>query len=294
MAVQQTLTKFIVDSSKSISNTILSPSQGGGSTLTPALKKRIRNNSSPETRMETSQEVVGINSVSLNDLMFELKELRKENSEIKDSINFMSIKFDNVTREIQELKRENISLKSAISDLQKENAKLVGIEKKLTVLENEHEKLEQYSRRWNLLFDGVKEEVAESEKTIWQKVIAQCDSIGVNINDNDIQVAHRVGVKNFAKDRAIIVRFVSLQAKNEIMSNLRSTLRDKRQKKESLKGIPRIREHLTKKRLLLFELAKVARQEGKFFSCFVRDGTILVQQSANSKPKVINTEGDLN
>ena len=54
--------------------------------------------------METSQEVVGINSVSLNDLMFELKELRKENSEIKDSINFMSIKFDNVTREIQELK----------------------------------------------------------------------------------------------------------------------------------------------------------------------------------------------
>ena len=122
--------------------------------------------------METSQEVVGINSVSLNDLMFQLKELRKENSEIKDSINFISIKFDNVTREIQELKRENITLKSAISDLQKENAKLVEIEKKLTVLENEHEKLEQYSRKWNLLFDGVKEEVAESEKTIWQKVIA--------------------------------------------------------------------------------------------------------------------------
>ena len=116
----------------------------------------------------------------------------------------------------------------------------------------------------------------------------------MSINDNDIQVAHRVGVKNFAKDRAIIVRFVSLQAKNEIMSNLRLTLRDKRQKKESLKGIPRIQEHLTKKRLLLFELAKVARQEGKFFSCFVRDGTILVQHSANSKPKVINTEGDLN
>ena len=115
----------------------------------------------------------------------------------------------------------------------------------------------------------------------------------MNINDNDTQVAHRVGVKNFAKDRAIIVRFVSLQAKNEIMSNLRLTLRDKRQKKESLKGIPRIQEHLTKKRLLLFELAKVARQEGKFFSCFVRDGTILVQQSANIKPKVVNTEGDL-
>ena len=39
MAVQQTLTKFIVDSSKNISNTILSPSQGGGSTLTPVIKK---------------------------------------------------------------------------------------------------------------------------------------------------------------------------------------------------------------------------------------------------------------
>ena len=45
----------------------------------------------------------------------------------------MSIKFDNVTREIQELKRENISLKSTISDLLKENAKLVEIEKTYSV-----------------------------------------------------------------------------------------------------------------------------------------------------------------
>ena len=39
MAVQQTLIKFIVESRKNISNTILSPSQVGGSTLTPAMKK---------------------------------------------------------------------------------------------------------------------------------------------------------------------------------------------------------------------------------------------------------------
>ena len=96
-----------------------------------------------------------------------------------------------------------------------------GLESKPLVVQNTSESAllksndnEQYSRKYNLRFIGIKEQ--EDENCV-DLILRFCkDQLGVAADVRDIDRAHRVGTKNTEKTRAIIVKFKDYNSKMAI------------------------------------------------------------------------------
>ena len=121
---------------------------------------------------------------------------------------------------------------------------------------------EQYSRKYNLRFSGLKETNGESCE---EKVIDLCKS-KLNINpEGSIDRAHRLGPRREGKDRQIIVKFTKFPSKNLIYRSRRL-----------LKGTQvYINEDLTHYNLQLLKHARTQANGVK--SAWSSDGKILVK-----------------
>ena len=114
----------------------------------------------------------------------------------------------NSNKKIQELKTENEKLKQAVN---------------LNTLEIDN--LEQYSRRENIRIHGVPE--PQGKRDDGEVVVELAEKLGINIENYDIQKAHRLGKKRSprAKPRPIIARFLKYKHRNDILF-LKSKLKD--------------------------------------------------------------------
>ena len=103
--------------------------------------------------------------------------------------------------------------------------KIKKLEGKVTQLELEADKVEQYSRRSNLRFTGLPETTGESENTT-DKLIDiinnnMCpDNSDMPVRRDQIERSHRLGPKmdknGKPHQRAIIIRFVSEKVRNDV------------------------------------------------------------------------------
>ncbi|KAI4461595.1 l1 transposable element-related [Holotrichia oblita] len=100
----------------------------------------------------------------------------------------------NLTQELTNVKAENKSL------LRECNERIDG--------------LEQYSRRNNLRFFRVEEKDKEDVEAVVEGLIS--NKLGININQNYIELCHRIGPKINNKCRPIIVKFFSRKYKAEV------------------------------------------------------------------------------
>ena len=99
-------------------------------------------------------------------------------------------------------------MESVLKELKAEIAVLEG---KVKTLEDTIEKVvakandnEQYSRRQNVRVTGF---VEEEEENCVEKFVNLCrEKIGLDVNDEIVDRAHRVGKKEEGVDRAIIIR----------------------------------------------------------------------------------------
>lgn len=302
MSSQQQITKF-VDVQSRKGNSVLSL------TSTPLCNKRVRCSSSPENQETEFQETgceagkSNMAAVEVNlemifneilelrketkELKKETQELKKETQEYKQAVEFIGIKFDEMNKSIADLKAENNSLKTLCEDLKNER-KLHA--EKVEKLERAMDDQEQYSRRLNVLFD----DIDESKQNLAQEVIERCKLINVDLHESDIEIVHRIGKKQQDRNRPVIVRLTSMASRNKIMISMRSLLHDLRKKKKSLSDLPRIREHLTPLRASLYKEARELQIQRKWTSCFVRDGTILVQRlNPPGPPDVVRSVQDM-
>ena len=107
------------------------------------------------------------------------------------------------TKEIGKLKHKNVKLKQALS---------------LAVYNVDV--LEQYGRRENIRIHGVAEKL-NSNYDDGEEVVADIAAeLGIDINECDIQRAHRLGKKKISpggKPRQIITRFISYKKRNELL-----------------------------------------------------------------------------
>ena len=148
----------------------------------------------------------------LNNLRDELKELRKENVEIKQSLEFTQEKLSDAEKLIASQKKKLEAVDTVGVDLA-EVADRVRI-------------MEDYSRRNNIIFDGIEKDGSETEEQLTfkiQKILTE--RLGVTA---DYDVAHRLGDSRNGRDRPrpVIVRFKSFSDRQACMRasfNLRGT-----------------------------------------------------------------------
>ena len=152
----------------------------------------------------------------LRNIENQVKELFILNEEIKnaqikvtESHEFFSNKFDELERENKK-KNENIKeLKETIDILTEKNKSLTS----------NVDELEQYSCKNCLLLHGVQENENENTDDIILKAISE--ELSIEIKENDLDRAHRIGNSNRkdGKPQAIIVKFTCYAIQNKVYSN---------------------------------------------------------------------------
>ena len=152
----------------------------------------------------------------------------------------------------------------------------------------EHDELEQYTRRDNILIFGVAEDLSEN---LADKMIKTATDINVNISQNDMSTIHRLGKLNptnaQTKPRPIICCFVRRVTKDNMMKN-----------RKKLKDIPQyqnkifINEDLTllKSKLLNYTksiqgVTRVNSNNGKIYAN-MQNGSVIVLDSADDLHKL--------
>jgi hypothetical protein len=190
----------------------------------------------------------------------ELAEIRKQNTErekdraifedLKENVDFLNKKYDDHLKEIKDLKSENMNLKEQIKE---QNQRIDDID--------------QYGRRMNVLFDGIKEEKKEDTTEL---VIEQCQKLGINITTQDIQVTHRVGKNNNKKTRPVIARFASVKTAITILQTVKNQFRETdTNTTKTNKPVVNAREHLTNSRALLLKECLTKKKAGKLSKCWI-------------------------
>ena len=130
-----------------------------------------------------------------------------------------------------------------------------NIQKKIGLLEDEIDSLQQYSRRTCLLVHGVKETKDENTDNVVMDVIES--KLNVELSQNDIGRTHRLGRKtNGEKPRPLIVRFATYRPRKKVFDSKR---------KLKGQGIV-ITENLTKKRYSLLQKCIVEFGRDKVWS----------------------------
>ncbi|KAK9730990.1 hypothetical protein QE152_g14036 [Popillia japonica] len=177
----------------------------------------------------------------------------------------------------------NINTNKHIEQVRQDYAvKCESMEKDKTMLLNKIDELEQYSRRNSIRVFGIPE---NNDENVRNKIIELCShKLNVNIDNTQIDRAHRVGSTNTANSkhtsshRGIMVKFINYEHKMLVLQN--------RKKLKGSKVV--ITEDLTSTRYKLLRNAREkfgfnnAREKFGFNSAFTINGTITVKTKSNS------------
>ena len=121
---------------------------------------------------------------------------------------------------IKKLCNEISQLSTSVNNLMTENGKISSqlmvvsnvntlLVTRVTELEKQQAKMEQYSRRNHVEISGISNEV--SDENLEQKVINICKESGIELNPYDIEACHRLPAEriNTSNSKHVIVKFVN-------------------------------------------------------------------------------------
>ena len=157
--------------------------------------------------------------------------------EIRKDVKQMNKKFDGLNKKVKELKLDNKQLKRQNECLSKQVTSLTstvsGLESRIVETEKKNEQLESQSRRDNLKFYGLSEEMNESWEQSETKIRNYISSeLGMDDTNIKIERAHRLPSRS--RPRPIIAKFSYFKDKDLVLK----TFRQKR--KERLDGADRV------------------------------------------------------
>lgn len=185
------------------------------------------------------------------------REIREEiSSTIKATINDLFTKDTKFIEKVAEKVADKIALKS----LQQQ---VIKHDNEITVLRNEVNKIDQYSRRTSMRFTGLPEVIDEN---ISHTIINLMNvKLKIPITEKDIEECFRVGKDRLeSKPRPVFLKIISLKLKNDIMKS-----------KKLLKGSKiRIYEDLTRNNYNLYKRCVLKRE---WQNVWTANGKILVK-----------------
>ena len=161
---------------------------------------------------------------------------------------------------------------------------------KLDKIETRVEEQEQYSRRTSLRFHNVPAPTDDKGDIIKpidtdSLILGIChNQLKLKLDTRDIGRSHPIGEIKDGKI-SINVRFLSYRQRQLVFSNKRKL------KCNTNKTF--ITENLTKHRYNLLYRLNTLREKGQINSFWTHDGSIMIKQSENSRPKVVISRQDI-
>lgn len=214
------------------------------------------------------------------------REFRKDNRDVKSSLDTLSKNLVNMTSELKEVQKENAQIRA-------ENASLVSecAELRKQVLEHEYRilDLEQYSRNRNLEIKGIP---ASDDENLSHVLVKIGEAIGESISDSDIEVCHRVPTKN-ASQSNVLVQFLSRSKRDAVLEKAKETRFSTQDIGYAQLSAVYINEHLCPelKRLLGMTVAKKKEKNWRFV--WTKGGKIFARKSESTRTLRVGCVSDL-
>lgn len=189
----------------------------------------------------------------------------------------------------KQLKSEILSLKEALVEKDKQIAglksELSTLKDKVCDLEDHIDRVEQYERRDTIIVSGPAlplDNQLENPKSVVVSVIKE--NLKLNIKEDDINVAHRLGPVNHQNNRPFIVKLQNRSLKYDLVGAC-----------VKLRPNIYVNESLTPKRLSMFKQILAIRKQHrpKFQQCFTKDGNIIVKLQHSTVKHIINDNKSL-
>jgi len=212
--------------------------------------------------------------------------LVKDYEDLKESLTFQG-------KQVEELEviNENKILKTQVDDMTESlgicNMEIQNVLTKFEGLEDKNDDLEMHTRKYNLEIQGIP---VTKEEDLEEIVIKVAESVGVDMDDDDIDIVHRLPYKS----KPIIVRFMSHKVKRRLYL-ARKKLKGRTSFGPTLNGAQAvyINENLTATRRRLFGEVRKRVKLNKWYNAWSMDGKIFVTKDKGDRPTKISKETDL-
>lgn len=207
--------------------------------------------------------------------------------EIKRSLNFMS-------GELTKLTSQQEHLVGLMEEVKMLKTMLIEKDRKLLMLEQRVDELEQHMRRDNVVLTGLEtrhrtyaqatansdmtEDAPQEELlTLEQQVVGFLHSKNINIQSDAISVCHTLPRKTDKTKPAIIITFISRKQRNDVLMQAKK-----------LKGTNvYLNEHLTKRNGDIAREARMLRKQKKIIATWTRNGNVWIREQEGSQAKII-------
>lgn len=190
-------------------------------------------------------------------------------SKLKSEMDILKNQLSVKDKKIEELYEEITELKVKIGDI-----------------EGSMDNLDQYERRDTIIFTGPALPDESSQENAASLIVNTVkEQIKINLRDEDISVAHRLGPKTSQRKRPIIVKLINRSLKYGLMGVC-----------IKLKPQIYINESLTPTRLHLFKQILYIKKEhrDKFQQCYTKDGKITIKLKNSTVKHIIVDQRTLN
>lgn len=235
----------------------------------------------------------------------ELAAVKQSHTEILESISFMSNKYDEIIPKVNQAVTTSNNAKEAIESVQNQVASST---ERLEKIEANVNRQAQAALRNHLVITGLVKS-ANATDSFWKLVAAtnakvnRADVSGVDLLKKKFEAKDNAGSKKgaFIAD-TILVRFNSNGAKGEFIKAKKTMgAAFSNQVKdcaafETRTKKPRTifyRDHLTDYSMVLFEQAKLKKEELKYKFVWTKDGQILMRKNESEPVHYINSAADL-
>lgn len=198
---------------------------------------------------------------------------------IKTTITEVNTKFSDLKSEIDKLNQDNKKMEMHIQTLSQENK----------ILKQTVSSLEQYSRKNNLIINGIPYCKGENVRSI---VKAIADKLKIAMYDYNIAACHRLPARK-VNNQSIILCLNDSDVKSSILNAIKRNkiycndigIDDKNQ--------ILIGEHLTNDTLELLRSTKILKIQGKVEFVWCKDGKIFIRENSESRAIKINDQEHL-
>lgn len=214
-------------------------------------------------------------------LLQSLNELKAQNSDIKKSVEFISIKYDEMMEKMLSLETERQEYKKSIA-----------------TLESKIEALERNTRITSVEIRNIPMKEKENRESLYKIALNIGSALDIPVQSSDIKNTFRVNKKSASKP--IIVDFTTVAMKDKFINcfkkyNQRSTKEKLNTEKIKIEGPANrifISENLTDKTRKLFYQAREFARANTFTFCWTSFGKVYLRKSEGSPQILISSELD--
>ena len=250
----------------------------------------------PPVSLEVDEPSLGDIHQILIEVQGTIKQLLQTSFQLSTDVLELKSSVERNRLEVSNLKQELVKQNKYIASLEKQLTKTSKYVKEhadeLQDIQVNLDNLEQYSRKNSLEFHGIPDEVNMPTDLVVCKIAR---AIGVEIQENDIEISHRIGRRR--GDKPVLAKFVSHKVKSRIYkarTNLKtvsvqslfpgSSSSVVSETTARPKGIY-INENLTQYRKEMMHLGVEKRYDGKINKVWTLDGKIFIKTTPTGNPR---------